>query len=355
MKSRSITVLILLILNTTYVSAQADRVPTVVTPQAPSISQTTAPNSYNSNSQESPPITHTTEITEPTQTTTLPDPASQITNPSSLETSLEAGANAVQTSANNSTSETIALVLSKEQIKNLIKRAAQSDPYQVSCAPQTLNTSIKNNYSAYTVAVFYTKRIEATTGNVNIFAMNATLPTVAGITKKTVMGSVIGKGLAIALGTLPSFLTVATNGATTSYIPSFVSLTGTTVPVLISGSSEYEDSRISMRELRYYDGIFRTYDLYLARINTFNNRHARKEQQTLTNSALYNKLPMYANMLISKQSNDGKPIIQITNTVGKSWSYSLSCDNQREMSRERHQVLDLIEKLKSVVNLPAPE
>ena len=241
--------------------------------------------------------------------------------------------------------------IDQAEIQKLLAQAYQPEPYQINCAPQTLNSIAKINFSAYTIAILPSNLIETASLEVIVSALNATFPQLLSTTRKTVFGSVIGKGVSSALTTLPSFLTVAFAQSTSSFAPAFVALASTAIPAINSDASEYGTNRVSMHEIKYYDGIFRDYEAHLNRISAFNRKHARTSSEKFTN---YNKLPLYADLIVNKESNNGKPIIQITNSLGQSWSYFLNCDSRPEISQEHQQAISLLDKLKSIINIPAP-
>lgn len=241
--------------------------------------------------------------------------------------------------------------IDQSEIQKLLAQAYQPEPYQINCAPQTLNSSAKINFSAYTIAILPSNLIENASLEVIAVALNATFPQRLNSTRKTVLGSIVGKGLSSALTTLPSFLTVAFAQSPTSFAPSFVALASTSIPAINTGSSDYGNNRISIHEIKHYDGIFRDYAAYLGRISTMNQKHAKYPPEKY---GMYNKLPLYADLIVNKESNNGKPIIQITNSLGQSWSYFLNCDSRSEISQEHQQAATLLDKLKSIINLPNP-
>jgi hypothetical protein len=330
--------MILLITNTACAFAQDGTVSTVATPKPAPVSN---------ESQTIPAGTTASDQIRKENGTATGESSSKPNNGSQLEKTVEL----------NSTNSQVAEIanLDKEQMKKLLEQANQPEPYQISCAPQMLNSSIKDNYNAYTIAVFPSKLMEIGQSDTYVFALNATFPQVAGLNRKTIFTSVIGKSFSSALGALPSFLMVAFGQPPTSLVPSVVSMVGTTMPVITSGASDYGNDRVAIRESRYYDGIFRDYEAHLKKTGAFNKTHDRKHNAVLPESPLtYRKLPLYSNVLISKQSNNGKPVLQVTNAGGQSWAYSLTCDNQAELSLEHQQALNTVEKLKSVINISSP-
>jgi len=243
------------------------------------------------------------------------------------------------------------LKVDQAEVKKLLAEAYQPEPYRINCAPQALNSAAKINFSAYTIAILPSNLIDTPPLEVVVSALNATFPQLLNSTHKPALGSIIGKGVSSALATIPSFLTVAFTQSPTSLAPSFVSLASTAIPAINSGASEYETNRASMHEIRYYDGIFRDYEAHLNKINVFNQKHAGPTSEKFTN---YNKLPLYADLIVNKESNNGKPIIQITNSLGQSWSYFLNCDSRPEISQEHQQAITLLDKLKTIINIPNP-
>jgi hypothetical protein len=244
------------------------------------------------------------------------------------------------------------LNVNRKQLEKILQQATQPEPYQISCVPQALTTSVRDNYNAYIVAVASSKYAAAVTSEATIVALNAAIPNAMTITKKTMMNSVVGKSFLSALGVLPAFIPSVIGQSTLPLAPGLLSLAGTTIPVIAGGTKDYAHDRLAQKETLYYDGFFRDQNAQLSRMQKTHKQSSRRKKNNPDAFIIYKKLPLYSNLLISKQSNNGKPLIHVANSTGQAWSYSLTCDNRMELSREHKKALEIIERLQADVSIP---
>lgn len=257
-------------------------------------------------------------------------------------------------------SESVTSSISSKDI--LIKALAPplQEPYQISCAPQTLSTNLKEKYNAYIVSVSASKNSEQTITSsdyTRVFVLNGALAEAAQSTNKSFIGTVIGKGVSSVAAAIPGIFTLMLGADTQALNTTLIAMGGSTIPVVANGVQEYGSSRSAKQEAFYYDGIFRNLADTLSRAEIYaqDKKVARwKRPATTVNKQIYTQLPLFANIIVHKESNTGKPVVQVINSSGESWTYPLDCNNQIETSLELQKANVINQGLRQIINTPSP-
>lgn len=250
--------------------------------------------------------------------------------------------------SDNNTESTNTPILSSTILKTI--EQYQQEPYQVSCAPQVLNTSLKDKYNAFSVVVSLSK--ETTSATATAFVINATLPETLNFSHKTFSNTVLGKGASFVVGAIPGILILLTGSNPNALGSTLVTTGGSAIPIFASGLQDYNGIRAARREALYYDGVFRSLEDNRNRAVAFStgNEINKKNNSQSKN----NQLPIFTNIIVNKENTISKPIVQIFNTAGQSWTYPLNCNNEIETSIERKKASELKQNLTEIINTNPP-
>jgi hypothetical protein len=245
-----------------------------------------------------------------------------------------------ETPVNQETAVSGTISLDASTVRRILAESDRQTPYEVTCAPVVLMTELKDKYNAFNVGVFPSKANDApqaVPGKTIVMAMNATMTDAATQAyQKSFLKSVVGSGLNAVMNAAPAMLTVAFGSKPRVFDPAVLTLLNASIPSLGNGVSRYGTSRNCRREAIYHDGIFRGFEEHLQKMTADADSNRRSKKGNAKNFAnptipVYFQLPLYSSMIINKESNSGKPIVQITNAAGQSWVYYLNCDQRDEI------------------------